>query len=493
MSIAFDKQAAAAFMHSAALTYAQALNALSDAIWETPETAFEEYQSAQAIAALLSAQGFDVETGIAGIETAFRGVWGADAPVIGLLGEYDALSNMNQQADIASEQAALPGANGHGCGHNLLGAGSLLAAFCLRDYLRAHAMPGTVVYYGCPGEEGGSGKAFMAREGLFRELDVALSWHPADVNGVFTGSSLANYRIDFLFTGKSAHAAACPHMGRSALDAVELMNVGVNYLREHVAPEARMHYALTDGGGLSPNVVQAHAASTYLLRAPKLFQVQEIYERVCDVARGAALMTGTQVKIRFVKACANILPSKALESRLHDSLTLLGPPTPTEQDAAFARALRETMPDTAMGSELVVHCDAMRDWLAPYASAPLCDFILPHMDDASVAPCSYDIGDVSHICPTGQVCAAAWAGGTPAHSWQAVAQGKSAYAHRAMHYAGKALALTAAELAACPEALAAAREEHTRRLGGYVYKSAIPPEIQCINRCHKPQAGASNK
>ena len=478
MDHVFDKRSAAAFMQSAALAHAQAMDALSDAIWDTPETAFEELRSAQAIVTQLRAQGFDVETGVAGIATAFRGVWGAGAPVIGFLGEYDALSGMSQQAGVAKLRPVVPGANGHGCGHNLLGAGSLLAAFCLQDYLAAQNLPGTVVYYGCPGEEGGSGKAFLAREGLFRELDAAFSWHPADVNGVFTGSSLANYSVSFHFTGKSAHAAACPHMGRSALEAVELMNVGVNYLREHVIPEARMHYALTDGGGLSPNVVQAHAASTYLLRAPKLQQVQEIYERVCDVARGAALMTGTQADIRFVKACANILPSQTLEERLHESLTLLGAPAPTEQDVAFAAALRGTMPDTAMGSELVVHCDKMREWLAPHAGEPLCGFILPHMDDESVSPCSYDIGDVSHICPTGQVCAAVWAGGPPAHSWPAVAQGKSAHAQRAMHYAGTALALTAAaELAGCPRYLAAAKAEHARRLNGYVYKSAIPPDV----------------
>ena len=269
------------------------IDGVADYLWENPETAFTEFKSAAKLCQVLRAEGFQVEENLAGIATAFSGTFGSGKPVIGILGEFDALSGLGQVEGLAEP---MPNGQdcGHGCGHNLLGAGSLGAAIAIKHYLETTGREGTVIYYGCPGEEGGSGKAFMARDGVFDCLDAALSWHPDDVTRVKLKHSLANYQVLYKFDGKAAHAGAKPHLGRSALDAVELMDMGVNYMREHMIDGARIHYAIVDTGGFSPNVVQAHAEVLYLIRAPHNHQVKELYERVCDIAKGAALMTGTK-------------------------------------------------------------------------------------------------------------------------------------------------------------------------------------------------------
>ena len=270
----------------------------ADRIWEHPETSFEEYFAADLLCSLLEKEGFAVTRPLAGMETAFLGRFGSGHPVIGILGEYDALYAMSQEADAAQPKPT--GEKGHGCGHNLLGAGSLAAAVAVKDYLQENGKEGTVIYYGCPGEEGGSGKAFMAREGVFDGLDAALTWHPGDINAANSVSTLAVFKVHYHFTGRAAHAAACPQLGRSALDAAELMNIGTQFLREHIIPEARIHYAIVNAGGKSPNVVQPEAENSYYIRAPRLSQVRELKERVDDIARGAALMTGTSVDIRMI-------------------------------------------------------------------------------------------------------------------------------------------------------------------------------------------------
>lgn len=457
------------------------LNSLSDQIWENPELAFTEHNSSQALIKALKQEGFEVHSPIAGIETAFSGRFGSGKPIIGFLGEFDALSSLNQRAGISEKAADHPGGCGHGCGHNNLGTGSLAAAIGVKAYLEATGKSGTVIYYGCPGEEGGSGKAFMAREGVFDELDCAFCWHPGTTNSVTSGSSLANYQILYSFTGVSAHAAGSPHLGRSALDAVELMNVGVNFLREHVIQEARMHYAIVNSGGFSPNVVQPTADVLYLLRAPVTSQVQEIYERVNDIAKGAALMTGTSVKSKFIKACSNTVLNSTLEKVLFANMNEIPLPEYTPEDYAFARAINESVENRAPSLERLIKkasTEEVIQFLREHEGREINDFIVPLIHSEQAGGGSTDVGDVSWVCPTAQISTATWASATPGHSWQIVAQGKSKLAHKSTLYAGKVLAGAAIDLWEHPELIEQAKREKEQKLGGAGYHCPIPKDIR---------------
>ncbi|WP_282935972.1 M20 family metallopeptidase [Paenibacillus sp. RC67] len=443
---------------------------ISDKIWDYAETRFEEKQSAELLCQALEQEGFTVERGAAGIETAFIGSFGSGKPVVAILGEFDALSGLSQNRGVATHNPVQEGGNGHGCGHNLLGTGSLAAAVALKQYMEEHQLPGTIRYYGCPGEEGGSGKTFMAREGVFNDADFALCWHPAPVNGIMPGNSLANYQVYFKFKGRSSHAAASPHLGRSALDAVELMNVGVNYLREHVIQEARIHYAITNTGGTSPNVVQANAEVLYLIRAPKTPQVEEIYQRVCDIARGAALMTGTQLEIVFDKACSNLIGNSTLEEVMHKQFAELGVPVFNESEKELARAIRETLTEEDL---------KMFRRLKGLEDKELADFLLPFsMKGMNVGSGSTDVGDVSWIVPTAQCVTACMAIGTPFHTWQLVAQGGTSIGHKGMLHAGKVMAATALEVMQNPELLEAAKAELNQYLEVEPYVCPIPADVK---------------
>lgn len=299
--------------------FEQQFISISDQIWEFAEPRYQEFHSSALQADFLEQEGFTVTRNLGGIATAFSASFGSGHPVIGLLGEYDALPCMNQIADSPEKQTDLPGAAGHGCGHNLLGTGAMEAACLIRDWLLQTHSEGTVIYFGCPAEEGGAGKAFLTRSGCFDNLDFALAWHPGSKTGLIK-EALANIRVIFDFTGKSAHAAAHPELGRSALDACELMNVGVNYLREHVKSDARMHYAYLNDGGDAPNIVPAAATLLYALRAPESSYVAELYDRVSDVAKGAALMTGTRVSCRTVSAYAELLSVPAMEELMMETM-----------------------------------------------------------------------------------------------------------------------------------------------------------------------------
>ncbi|MDK2958525.1 MAG: aminobenzoyl-glutamate utilization protein [Synergistaceae bacterium] len=450
-------------------------------VWEYAETAFVEFKSADALCEALEAEGFAVERPVAGLETAFCGSWGRGSPVIAFLGEYDALSGLSRRDGATEKDPLVPGGNGHGCGHNNLGAGALAAAAAFRDYLKASGKRGTVRYYGCPGEEGGSGKAFMARAGVFDDVDAALTWHPGSVNAVFPFSSLANFQVAYRFRGVSAHAAACPHLGRSALDAVELMNIGVNYLREHVLPEARMHYAITDSGGFSPNVVQPKAEVLYLLRAPRTPQVQEIYERVNNIAGGAALMTGTELEIVFIKACANVVQNNVLEEVLYRNFTELGVPAYSEEDREFARKIFEGIAPSERSQDLDQYSapggKAGKEAARRLRERPLADEVLPYGQSEFVLPGSTDVGDVSWNVPTGQVWVAAWPNHTPGHSWQVTSAGGVSLSHKGMLHAGKVLAAAAADLLDDPSLIERAKEELRRRLDGAGYRCAIPDDV----------------
>jgi len=456
------------------------LTALSDAIWDVPETAFTEFQSVKLLCDRLKSEGFEVEEGAGGVPTAFTAKFGNGKPVIGILGEFDALSGLSQVSGLPEKQAAVKGGNGHGCGHHLLGTAGIAAAIAIKNYLEETGREGTVIFFGCPGEEGGSGKAFMAREGVFDRLDCALSWHPGDATNAWSGSTLANVQVSYKFKGVAAHAAAVPHLGRSALDAVELMNVGVNYLREHVIPEARMHYAVTNTGGFSPNVVQAEAEVLYLIRAPKNAQVQEIYKRINKIAQGASLMTETELEIDFIKACSNIIPNNVLEQLLDKKLREIPHPVYSKEETELAEKFRATSP--AKGStvssmaEKVTGADGKKEILA-LADKALLDTVMPYIPSETAMPGSSDVGDVSWVCPTAQINVACYAADTPGHSWQLTGQGKLGPAHKGMLYAGKVMAAAAIELMENPQLIEKAKEEHKMRVGeGYI--CPIPKGVQ---------------
>jgi len=449
----------------------------SDRVWEFAETRFDEYRSAQLLIHLLESEGFTVERNVAGLETGFIASFGVGEPVVALLGEYDALAELSQAAGVATHDPIIPRGNGHGCGHNLLGVGALAAAVAVKDYMLSQEAPnlGTIRFYGCPAEESGYGKTYLAREGCFADVDAAFSWHPAPLNAVMHGSSNAVIHATFTFQGKSAHAAAAPHLGRSALDAVELMNIGSNYLREHMIDQARVHYAITNSGGFSPNVVQPEAEVTYLIRAPRTAQVRSLYERVLDIARGAALMTGTKMESKIEGACANLIPNAALESVLHRHLSELGVPAYEENEIAFAKAIYETLPqadkdDAAamVGPKLAAHL----------AERPLVSFIAPF--DASKESWmggSTDVADVSWNVPTAQCVTTTMAFGTPLHAWQTVAQGQTTYAHKGMLLAAKAMAASAIEAMQTPELIQSAKAELATRLNGEAYDCLVPADV----------------
>jgi aminobenzoyl-glutamate utilization protein B len=398
------------------------------------------------------------------------GEWGAGGPVIAILGEYDALPGLGQEPGVAEERPV--GRYGHGCGHNLLGSAALMAAAGLAGWLAATGRPGRVRYYGCPAEEGGAAKTFMVRDGLFADVDAAITWHPGDYTGVVGGGFLANTRIDFTFLGQAAHAAAAPELGRSALDAVELMNVGVNYLREHMPDDARVHYAYLDAGGEAPNVVQAKATVRQLVRARTNRELLGLVERVRKIGEGAALMTGTRVEAGLVSAVSNVLGNAALEAAMEAEMERLGPPVFDEADRAFARAIQATLTPAHMADAF------RRTGRTPVADQPLGDFLVPLAASADKAQGSTDVGDVSWAVPTVQAWVTTCAFGTPFHSWQLTAQGKSPAAHKGMVHAAKVMAGTGRRLFEDAGLLARAKAEHARALAAEPYVCPMPEEVR---------------
>ena len=428
--------------------FEQQFTSISDQIWEFAEPRYQEFHSSALQADFLEQEGFN----LGGIATAFSASFGSGHPVIGLLGEYDALPCMNQIADSPEKQTDLPGAAGHGCGHNLLGTGAMEAACLIRDWLLQTHSEGTVIYFGCPAEEGGAGKAFLTRSDCFDNLDFALAWHPGSKTGLIK-KALANIRVIFDFTGKSAHAAAHPELGRSALDACELMNVGVNYLREHVKSDARMHYAYLNDGGDAPNIVPAAATLLYALRAPESTYVAELYDRVSDVAKGAALMTGTRVSCRTVSAYAELLSVPAMEALMMEAMQEAEKPEYADDDYEYAAR-----------------------FAADQASPSIDTTILPA--DQSINLGSTDVGDVSWQVPTGLIGVTTEAAGCALHTWQIVAQGKSPLAHKGMHYAARILFAAAKKLYESPERCALIQDDYQHVIGHRTYQSMLPDSVK---------------
>lgn len=455
------------------------LESLSDAIWDHPEVGYHESFAADALCSFLEENGFQVERGLAGIPTAFCGSYGSGAPVIGLLGEFDALPSMSQKAGCFEKSAVSDDQPGHGCGHNLLGVGALAAALGLKAYLEA-GHSGTVKFFGCPAEEGGSGKGFMARAGVFRGLDAAFSWHPGDLNSVSTESTMANYQISYRFQGIASHAALSPELGRSALDALELMNVGVQFLREHVPVDTRIHYAITDTGGTAPGTVQSHAEVLYLLRAAQLPQVKALYERVNKIAQGAAMMTETTVEAKFIKACSNMVLNTELMKVMQRNLEEIPCDFFDEADMDFAGKMAATFAYKDSYFEDVaaqIEDPLQREEILKDKDAPIHTVTIPLLRETQ-GFVSSDVGDVSWNCPVAQIGTSTMPAGTPMHSWQAVAVGKSPMAHKGMIYAAKVIAASAIDALEDPEIIRRTREEFVLRTGGKPYVSPIPADVK---------------
>lgn len=443
-------------------------HAVSGQIWDYAETRFREKRSCRLQREAMEAHGFSITASLGGIPTAFMAQWfqGEGGPVIAFLGEYDALPGLSQEEGVPEHRERAPGAPGHGCGHNLLGAAAMAAAAAVKEQMEARGLAGTVRYYGCPGEENGAGKAFLVREGCFDGVDLCFSWHPFDFNSCGY-TTLANVRVFFTFKGVSAHAAAAPQLGRSALEAVELLNIGVSFLREHLPQEARVHYAITDAGGDAANIIQANAQVLYAIRAPKTEQVGEILRRIRLVAEGAALMTETQVETRVVSAYADVLPNPPLERLLHRRLAEALPLHLTKEERAEAEAFAATLSPEAVA-------------LRRAASArqggqdPLVEEVIEPMGPLSI---STDVGDVSWVVPTAALSVACYPMGTASHTWQVTAQGKSPLALKGMDAAAYALAASALDALEDPGVLTAAREAHRAARDGREYHTLIPPEV----------------
>ncbi|MGC4107411.1 MAG: amidohydrolase [Thermomicrobiales bacterium] len=450
--------------------------AIANQIWDHPEVALMETFAAQLQAEDLQADGFVISTGIGGLPTAFMAEYthGSGGPVIGFLGEYDALPGLSQErTDV--QQAIVADGPGHGCGHNLLGTASLAAASVIKAWLIATDTPGTVRYYGCPAEETGEGKSFMARAGAFDDLDLALTWHPMASNTAWASSSLASSKLRYRFRGRTAHAAANPETGRSALDAVELMNVGVNYLREHMPDAARIHYVITNGGG-APNVVPDDAESWYYVRSPERYQVDELIERVNNIARGAAMMTETEVEIRFLAGSYNYLPNMVMTRHLQGVLEELGEIAFSEDEVAFGQKIVSAFPR------------GLRERLAAADGIPasmldegITGKVFPLDGEGTVMPGSTDVSDVSWIAPTAQILTSCFAIGVPGHSWAITATSGMSIGHKGMMHAARAMAIGAADAIVDPALLAAAQAEFAASTKGRPFTSPIPAEVQPRN------------
>ncbi|KAA0471119.1 M20 family metallopeptidase [Klebsiella aerogenes] len=455
--------------------------AIADDIWDHPETRFQEFWSAARLADALEAEGFQLSRHAGGIPNAFIASFGEGKPVIALLGEFDALAGLSQQAHSAEPTSATPGENGHGCGHNLLGTAAYAAAVAAKQWLQQHGGSGTLRFYGCPGEEGGSGKTFMVREGLFDDIDAALTWHPEAWAGMFSTSTLANIQAAWCFTGTAAHAANSPHLGRSALDAVTLMTTGSNFLNEHIIEKARVHYAITDTGGVSPNVVQAQAEVLYLIRAPEMADVQQIFARIEKIAQGAALMTETSVSCRFEKACSSYLPNRTLEAAMYQAVCHYGTPQWSNEERAFAADIRATLGVNDIQNSLKniagTSGEEGKAFARRHHDTVLIDEVAPWAATENVLAGSTDVGDVSWKAPVAQCFSPCFAIGTPLHSWQLVSQGRTSIAHKGMLLAGKILGATAIRLFSDRPLLEASQQELAQVLAVSPYQCPIPRDV----------------
>lgn len=428
-------------------------------IWSYAELGYQEYKSSAALIKLLEQNGFVVEKGVAGIPTAFVASYGTGKPVVGILGEFDALPGLSQKA-LPEKVPVEEGAAGHACGHHLFGVASAASAIAVKDWLASSGQSGTVRFYGTPAEEGGSGKVYMVREGLFKDVDAVVNWHPTSVNSASPGTSLANKTGKFRFYGVSAHAAAAPERGRSALDAVEAMNAMVNMMREHIKEDARIHYVITNGGK-APNVVPDFAEVYYYVRHKENSEVKDMWRRLENAAKGAALGTDTRVEIEVTGGVYSLLPNETLARQMYANLQKLGGYTYSNEERVFAEKLAATLGPAAMDLDYT-------------------NKILPYeLRDGSA---STDVGDVSWNVPTVGLATATWVPGTAAHSWQAVASGGTSIGIKGMKLAAKAMAFTVLDIMNSPELVETAwKELEEKRPAGFSYEPLIGDRAPALN------------
>jgi aminobenzoyl-glutamate utilization protein B len=454
---------------------------ISDFIWENPEPAYKEFKSSKAQADFLDGQEFSITWDIGGINTAFVAEWGEGKPIIGFVGEYDALAGLSQKMQPTKE-AVVQGEPGHACGHNLLGTGALASAVAIKYWLISNGKEGTVRYYGCPAEEILSGKTFMARDGVFDDLDAAFNFHPSSSNMSQKGSSVGLNDLKFRFHGTSAHAGGSPHLGRSALDAVELMNVGVNYLREHVTEKVRIHYAITHGGDL-PNVVPPEAEVWYFVRAYKRDEVDEVTDRIRKIASGAALMTETTVEEIFQGACTNVLNNHYLADLQYEAMKLVGPLQFSDDEIAFAQKINDSYPKENVGRlyDRITQLDLPDDIRVQVENSlgqPLIGINIPPLNEGFIGTGSTDVGDVSHITPLSMLRTACFPTGVAGHDWGIVAASGATSGHKGMMHAAKIMAVAAYDLYSEPQHLEKARLEFDKAIGNQPYQNPIPDHVQ---------------
>ena len=458
-SIAFaqelDKQRVIKRLTSLESTYGQ----IAQKIWNFAEVGYKEKQSSLLLQETLRQAGFQVEAGVADIPTAFVATFGQGKPVIGIMAEYDALPGLSQ--DSIPTKRSLGGNSGHACGHHLFGTGSVAAAIAVKEWMKETGQKGTIKLYGCPAEEGGSGKVYMVRAGLFSQADVMLHWHPNDENTVSPSSSLANKAGKFRFYGLSSHAAASPERGRSALDAVEAMDHMANMMREHVPSSTRIHYVITNGGK-APNIVPDYAEVYYYVRSPQRDIVMDVWNRIEKAAEGAALGTGTRYEVELIGGVYEVLPNEHLVNTMGNNLKSVGGYTMNASELAFAKQIQQTP-----GMQVV-------------DLASTNQVFLNHPDPSGGG--STDVGDVSWVVPTVGLGAATWVPGTAAHSWQAVAAGGMSIGRKGMLVAAKTIALTAIDLFKKPALIEEAKTEWLNKRGpDFQYKSLLGDRKPALN------------
>ena len=445
---------------------------VSDKVWEYAELGLVERKSAKLHVETLRKHGFKVDHGVAGMPSAFVATWGEGEPVIGFMGEYDALPGISNKP-VPHKEWLVEDGPGHGCGHNVHGTSGFMAAIATKNAMEKEGLKGTIKVYGSPAEENYDGKAYMVRAGLFDGVDACLSHHPGGMNVAGLASSNAVNSVKYEYFGKTAHAAGSPEHGRSALDAIELMNIGVNFLREHVVQEARIHYVIEEGGG-QPNVVPDYARSWYYIRAPERSQVQQIYERINKIAEGAAMMTETELKIDLIAAIYNKIPNKTLSELVTSNMREIGHPGWTKEEEEFAAKIADTLEKDAK-------MQSLRKYGVPnaekYKDVNLMTDILDAWNDGDVSKGSTDVSDVSWQCPTMEFGTSCNVLGAPGHDWRFTAVSGMSIGHKSLIFAAKTMAASALDLFTQPEWLEKAKKEHKERLGDRVYTSPIPDDV----------------
>lgn len=437
-------------------SYKKELIEINLKIWELAEVAMEEYESSELLASYLERKGFSVTRGVAGMPTAFVAVFGSGEPVIGVLAEYDALPGLSQEG-VPHKRPARVEAPGHGCGHNIFGTASTAAAVVMKEVMAKQGVSGTIKLFGCPAEETVIGKVFMARDGVFDGLSCCIQWHPSSDNNVSLGSSNALNQFELEFFGKTAHSAGDPWHGRSALDAIELTNIGLNYLREHLKPTARIHYVILDGGG-APNVIPDYARAWYYVRDLDRKSVEENYDRVMKIIEGAAKMTGTTYKVNFISGVHETLPNRVGSEVVYSNFLLVGPPRFTEEEQDFAKKIQKNLGLEEKG---------LKTDIEPFKHP-----------EKSWGGGSTDVAEVSWLTPTTSLGVAFRPIDTPGHHWAAVACGGISIGHKCMITAAKVMAATGLDFLANPKVIKMMRVEWIQKKKGKEYKSPLPSGLK---------------